>query len=376
MLTRTDCDDSDPSVNPGEIELCNWVDDDCNGEVDDGLPTYEYFEDADNDGYGVPESTTWSCDEPPGYASLDTDCDDSERTIYPGAYEMCDGEDDDCDGTIDDDCGTSRILGVYGAATCTSAAASLLETGDFLQVSYNSSGTWNDSTGMGIMIGDGEGTYYEGSYHGSPWQQVTIEYSQDGASYNHTGNFSSRRWSWTTSCADSLDEGDVKGVIHQWDVDGLEVTKTEIWETEGSVSRIWFDVENLGGDITDLRMMFAVDPDHDYDAHYSFSTENDLRDDGLYAESVGPTSRWTMAFGACDEAADDLGHTGWSSDADAVFTDYDGAPSDNTMHWRHTEETIGAGDRASFGFLLTVGLTPEDAELTYDDNFPILCAAM
>ena len=208
----------------------------------------------------------------------------------------------------------------------------------------------------------------------SPWQQVTIEYSQDGASHNNTGNFSSRAWSWTTSCADSLDEGDVKGVIHQWDVDEISVTKTEIWETNGAVSRVWFDLDNHGSIIDDFRQMFGVDPDHDYDPASSFSTENDLREDGLYAESVGPTSRWTMGYGACDAANDDLGHTGWSSDADAVFSDYEGASSDNTMHWRHVESSIGAGDRASFGLLVTVGTTPEDAELVYDENASILCA--
>jgi hypothetical protein len=374
VLTHTDCEDGDPAINPGAVETCNWIDDDCDGEIDDGLPIYEYFEDLDGDGFGIPEESTMDCDQPPGFAVLSTDCDDTDRSTHPGAYEMCDGEDDDCNGIVDDDCGSSRILGTYESAYCESAATSLLETGDYIEVAYNSSGTWNDVSGMGFLIGDGEGTYYEASFYGSPWQQVTIEYSSGGISYNHTGNYGTRSWSWDTVCADSLDAGDVKGVIHQWDVADISITKTEIWETEGSVSRIWFDVENHGAAIDDLRLMFAVDPDHDYDPASSFSTENDLRDDGLYAESVGPTSRWTLAYGACDPANDELGHTGWSTDADAVFSDYAGASSDSTMHWRHSEAWIGAGATAGFGFLVTVGVTPEEAELVYDDNFPILCA--
>jgi hypothetical protein len=375
VMDRGDCDDADASINPGAVETCNWIDDNCDGEVDNGLPTYEYFEDSDGDGFGIPESTIMDCDLPAGFAVLDTDCDDLERTTHPGAYEMCDGEDDDCNGLIDDECGSSLILGAYEAATCESASSSLLETGDFIKVAYNSDGTWNDTTAMGFMIGDGEGTYHEACYYGSPWQQVSVEYSAGGTAYNHTGNFSARSWSWTTVCSDSLDTGEVKGVIHQWDVADISITKTEIWEAGGAVSRVWFDVDNHGDAIEDLRLMFGVDPDHDYDSHSSFSTENDLRDDGHYAESVGPGSRWTLSFGACDLDNDELGHTGWASDADAVFSDYEGAASDNTMHWRHTEDSVGPGATASFGFLITVGLTPEDAELLYDDHFPVLCGA-
>ena len=75
-----DCVDTDDSVHPGAAEACNEVDDDCNGEVDDGL-------DGDGDGYTVCED------------GVDGgDCDDADPDIHPGAEEICnDGVDDDCD---------------------------------------------------------------------------------------------------------------------------------------------------------------------------------------------------------------------------------------------------------------------------------------
>jgi hypothetical protein len=99
----TDCDDLDNDVNPGEAEVCNDVDDDCNGSADDGLTTYDWYEDTDGDGFGDALSTQHDCDAPSGYVSDDTDCDDSDGDINPDADEVCDTVDNDCDGDIDDD---------------------------------------------------------------------------------------------------------------------------------------------------------------------------------------------------------------------------------------------------------------------------------
>lgn len=94
-----DCDDADPDVHPGAAELCNEADDDCDGEIDeDAGPTW--YLDEDGDGYGG--EAVVSCDTPPSYADNGADCDDSDETVYPGAEELSDGQDNDCDDEIDE----------------------------------------------------------------------------------------------------------------------------------------------------------------------------------------------------------------------------------------------------------------------------------
>ncbi|GAF97974.1 unnamed protein product, partial [marine sediment metagenome] len=145
VLTNTDCDDSDPDVNPGEAEItCNDTDDDCNPatldkpdgdgdgsdvceDCDDGdssnFPgnfeicdgqdndcdtavdedvTITFYRDVDGDGYGDAGDTVEACSVPAGYVGNDTDCDDGDPDVNPGATEVYNGIDDDCDGMVDE----------------------------------------------------------------------------------------------------------------------------------------------------------------------------------------------------------------------------------------------------------------------------------
>jgi large repetitive protein len=102
VLDDQDCDDADYTVNPAALERCNEQDDDCDGDVDEGVTT-TYYADADNDGYGDAAASTEACEQPRGYVSNILDCDDSNAALNPDAAEYCDGFDNDCDGTTDND---------------------------------------------------------------------------------------------------------------------------------------------------------------------------------------------------------------------------------------------------------------------------------
>ena len=102
-----DCDDGNPTAYPGADEVCDGVDNSCNGLVDDDDPLVQgtdWYADIDGDGFGKPDQSVYQCDPPAGQSSeLDTDCDDGDADIHPTAVEVCDGRDNDCDGDIDDD---------------------------------------------------------------------------------------------------------------------------------------------------------------------------------------------------------------------------------------------------------------------------------
>jgi hypothetical protein len=118
----TDCDDTDAAVNPGATEVCDDadVDEDCSGAADDadaGVDTStqtETWPDLDGDGYGDLDATSvWYCDPPSDTVADGTDCDDDDDTVNPGATEVCNGVDDDCDGAIDtSDCTLCSDLSV------------------------------------------------------------------------------------------------------------------------------------------------------------------------------------------------------------------------------------------------------------------------
>jgi hypothetical protein len=105
----TDCDDADATVNPGASEQCDAadVDEDCDGladdDDDDASGMTAWYRDADGDGYGLDTSSVAACDQPSGRVAQRGDCDDGDPDISPVATETCDGDDNDCDGLVDDE---------------------------------------------------------------------------------------------------------------------------------------------------------------------------------------------------------------------------------------------------------------------------------
>ena len=95
-----DCNDKNAKVNPTEAEVCNGLDDNCNGQVDEGVVA-TYYKDNDGDGFGSVTSQQ-GCKAPVGYTLVAGDCNDFNKNIFPGAKEACNDIDDDCNGMADD----------------------------------------------------------------------------------------------------------------------------------------------------------------------------------------------------------------------------------------------------------------------------------
>jgi hypothetical protein len=106
VLNDTDCDDSNQNVNPGATEVCNGIDDNCDGNVDEGV-LITFYEDLDADGYGNSAVTATGCSAPVGFVAVGGDCNDGDDTINPGAPEACNGADENCDGNIDEGVSTT-----------------------------------------------------------------------------------------------------------------------------------------------------------------------------------------------------------------------------------------------------------------------------
>jgi gliding motility-associated-like protein len=144
-ISDDDCNDNDALINPGMVEQCNDIDDDCDIEVDEFV-TATFYADVDGDGFGNPNSTANACLLPQGfvenaddcddsaitYDDLDgdgfgsgessacgtsdnnTDCNDADNAVYPEANEICNLSDDDCDEEIDEFVTTTYYLDADG----------------------------------------------------------------------------------------------------------------------------------------------------------------------------------------------------------------------------------------------------------------------
>ena len=97
-----DCDDADAAISPDGEEICDEIDNDCDGETDEGLDQ-TWYADSDEDGYGDPDVTETDCAQPSGFVDNADDCDD---TLFSGDLDDdgtwdCEDEDQDGDGILD-----------------------------------------------------------------------------------------------------------------------------------------------------------------------------------------------------------------------------------------------------------------------------------
>ena len=104
-----DCDDTSAQISPAMDEICDEIDNDCNGNIDEGVTTTYYF-DKDSDGFGDSDQTIEACSSPVDYVDNPDDCDDVETYVNPAENEICDTVDNDCDEEIDEEDAVDAVL--------------------------------------------------------------------------------------------------------------------------------------------------------------------------------------------------------------------------------------------------------------------------
>ena len=236
----TDCDDQDPDVNPGETEVCNGVDDDCDLDVDNGLPLSTWYADSDGDSYGDPDVSTDDCGQPSGYVSDDSDCDDSSADAYPGGTELCDELDNDCDGTVDNE---DEVLGDEEECAAESCDAILTARSGATDGSY-----WiEDADGNGI-----EG-YCEMDFEGGGWLAVFNMVERAGnntqaaamhASLINNADMSSAVLPTDTSASihtSNLDLSLYTEVVYGWAASGSDVSRWGTYSSSSLVGECYLD---------------------------------------------------------------------------------------------------------------------------------------
>jgi len=118
--TAGDCDDLDPLINPTVTDVCDGVDNDCDGQEDEDRPPTEWFVDGDDDGFGAGDPIV-ACEAPSGTVAESGDCEDGDVAVRPGQTEVvADGVDQDCDGV--DDCFEDADLDGFGSPTTVAGA--------------------------------------------------------------------------------------------------------------------------------------------------------------------------------------------------------------------------------------------------------------
>ena len=173
---NTDCLDTNPAVNPGATEVCNSIDDNCDGQIDEGV-LIAYYADADADGFGAGAALN-ACTQPAGYVLVNTDCNDSNAAINPAAIEVCNTVDDNCDGQINE--GFGPLTTYYGDAdgdgygigeiTLQGNSTVSLLNNTIVIVGSNGSGIGGQLTGSTSYIVPTTGTYtFDWHYVTSDW---------------------------------------------------------------------------------------------------------------------------------------------------------------------------------------------------------------
>ena len=233
-----DCDDNDAAINPDADEICDGLDNDCDGDIDvDAIDASTWYSDSDGDGFGDADAVLSACEQPADAVVDNTDCDDSEATVYPGAEEFCDRIDNNCDDTVDYD---GWVPGDYADLTTLAAAAVTghfcLEAQVFSESGVNVTTTLHlQGSGVDETILDGAGVIFDTSV-GLELSHLTVQGSTD-ALISHTGTGDTRLHDIRF---DSPNLGPDNGSLVLAYTDDLYVENITVEDATVALTEIWY----------------------------------------------------------------------------------------------------------------------------------------
>jgi len=168
VTNGSDCNDGNATAYPGGTEVCDEVDNDCDGEIDEDVGSL-WYADEDQDGAGDPDNSLYACDQPDGYVEDSSDCDDTTDLAHPSGTEICDGLDNDCDGETDEELGNTWYPDADGdgyASETGSTDACDAPSG------YLEETEWD--------CDDSDGTVYPGSVDEAAYNECMLDADGDG----------------------------------------------------------------------------------------------------------------------------------------------------------------------------------------------------
>jgi len=188
-------------------EVCDGVDNDLDGQIDEGVLNTYYF-DSDQDTYGNAAINTQACIQPAGYAPNSADCDDGNASINPGAVEVCNTVDDNCDGATDEGCANNTPPGTNVVVSPTPDTTLIFDnvtTSGTTTVA--TSGTGNPPP-SGFNLGN-EPLYYEITTTATFTEPVEVCFNYDESNYGNENllklfHFVGGTWEDVTTSLDTV----------------------------------------------------------------------------------------------------------------------------------------------------------------------------